>query len=244
MESYMLSNNKYKKIFRVTGKNKKKMENRTVLENSFRSFSFIIFAVILIVYLPATSFALSVGPYREQVLDSKTEEPIEGASLFVYLTEYIPKLSPAGSYYYPELIKSMLVYTDNKGKYSIPITLISTGIKGSLESTSIIVYQPGYQAYVNINSIWNKKSGGDLKKKDNIILLDRIPPNFDHNKHYERIIHALSEMGDIHIISPIDYDVSPKGDTRMAWNKFLDNALLSVPKEEFLRRVEWENRRQ
>ena len=205
----------------------------------------VVLAVFLLLSLfPNSGFSKMVGPYTGQVLDRRTGKPIKGASLFVYLTRYHLALSPAGSEYYPELIKSMLFYTDNKGKFTIPTKLISTGIPGSLETTAFIVYQPGYQAYININNVWIEKLDNRFKDKGNIIMLDRIPPNFDHKQHYERITSALDEMGEIHIIPPIYYDVFAKKNARMEWDKFVDKALLSAPKEEFLRRVEWEHRRQ
>jgi hypothetical protein len=182
---------------------------------------------------------LFVGPFSGQVLDKQTGKPIKGASLFVCLENQKIEVKNF------ELIKPLLVHTDKKGTYSsIPITLFPTTLTRSLElATIIIVYQPGYQAYINRERKQDIKAN-NFKKKDNIILLNRIPPNFNHKKHYERITGALSEMGEIHTIPPIDYNASLKGDTRMAWDKFVDKALLSVPKEEFLRRVEWENRRQ
>jgi hypothetical protein len=198
---------------------------------------------LLLTLFPTSGFSKMVGPYTGQVLDSRTGEPIQGASLFVSLTKYNIALSPAGSEFYPERVKSMLIYTDEKGKYSIPKTLFSTGIPGSLNSTTIIIYQPGYQAIIKKNSMWNKKPNR-FKKKDNIIKLERIPTNFDHKSHYERISDEIGNMGDCPIIPPIDYLASSKGDIRVKWDKFIDKAQLNIPKEEFLRRVEWENRRQ
>ena len=75
-------------------------------------------------------------------------------------------------------------------------------------------------------------------------MLDRIPPNFDHKKHYERITRAFSDIDEIDIIPPIDYYASPKGDKRMDWDKFVDKSQPSILREEFLRRAEWENRRE
>lgn len=205
---------------------------------------------LMLTLFPTSGFSKMVGPYTGQVLDGRTEKPIKGASLFAYLTRYRLVIGPYGGGYYPELIKSMLSYTDNKGKFTIPITLFSRGLPefsrglpDYYESTTIIVYQPGYQAYIYKKNNLDINSNS-FKKKNSIIMLDRIPPNFDHKKHYESITSALGEMGEIHIIPPIDYLASPKGDTRMEWDKFVNKALLSAPKEEFLRRVEWENRRQ
>jgi hypothetical protein len=200
--------------------------------------------LLLIFLLPTSSSAKGFGPYTGRVLDKRTGTPIKGASFFVYLVRYIPTLSPEGIYYqYQELAKSEIVYTDNDGKYSVPKSLTSKGLLDTLESTTIIIYQPGYQVYINRDSPWNEKPN-NFKKKDNLITLDRIPPNFDHKNHYEKITSALSKMGESVIIPPIDYDASPKGDKRMDWDKFVDKSQPSILKEEFLRRAEWENRRE
>jgi hypothetical protein len=166
-------------------------------------------------------------------------KPIKGASLFVYLRGFIPTHNLEERYYQ----KSALVHTDKDGKYSIPKTLTTSGLPDSQWSIIIIIYQPGYQVYINRDSSWNKKPN-NAKKEGNIITLERISPNFDHKQHYEKIINAFSEIGEIEIIPPIDYYASPKGDTRMDWDKFVDKSRPSILKEEFLRCVEWEKRRE
>jgi len=192
--------------------------------------------LLMLVLLPVSAFSTMVGPYTGQVLDSLTGEPIQGASVLINWVRSIP--TPAGSF--SELIKITLAYTDDHGTYRIPRQFLNVGLITGLQSTKLIIYQPGYQ--VSINRKWY----GDLPtpiKTDAIVKLERIPPNFDHKKHYEKIIDAI-RMGETHIIPPIDYYASPKGDTRMAWSKLVDKALLSAPADEFLRRVEWEKRRE
>jgi len=200
--------------------------------------------VFFLIFLIPTSLSAKVfGPYTGQVRDMLTGKPIKGASFFVCLIKYVPTLSPEGMYYYQELTKSAIVYTDNDGKYSIPKTLTAKGPPDSQWSITIIAYQPGYQVYIDRENSWDEKPKS-VKKKENIITLDRIPPNFDHKKHFEKITRALSEIGEIEIIPPIDYYASPKGDKRMDWDKFVGKSQPSIFKEEFLRRAEWENRRE
>lgn len=191
---------------------------------------------LLLTLLPASAFSTMVGPYTGQVLDSLTGEPIQGASVLIHWVRSIP--TPAGSV--SELIKIKLAYTDDHGTYKIPRQFLNVGLIAGLDSTNLIIYQPGYQASIN------RKTYGDLPmplKMNVIVKLNRIPPNFDHKKHYEKIIDAI-RMGETHIIPPIVYYASPKGDIRMGWDKFVDKALLSAPADEFLRRVEWEKRRE
>ncbi|MBU1053154.1 MAG: hypothetical protein KKC46_04900 [Proteobacteria bacterium] len=81
------------------------------------------------------------------------------------------------------------LYTDKKGDYHISRILSNTGLLGALESTNIIIYQPGYQIYAK--RIWHFSGDGKpdslFKEKDNIVKLDRIPPNFNHQNHYREI---------------------------------------------------------
>lgn len=202
-----------------------------------------VIVLLLMFLIPTSSSAKVFGKYTGQVRDMQTGKPIKGASFFVHLIRYVPTLSPEGMYYYKELTKSAIVYTDNEGKYSIQKTLTVKGLLNSMWSTTIITYQPGYQVCINRDSSWDEKPN-NAKEKDNIIMLDRIPPNFDHKKHFEKITRSLSDMGEIDIIPPVEYHAFSKRDTRMTWSKFIDKAQLSIPKEEFLRRVEWENRRE
>lgn len=202
-----------------------------------------VIVLFLIFLIPTSSSAKVFGLYTGQARDTQTGKPIKGASFFVYLIKYVPTLSPEGIYYFTELTKSAIGYTGNDGKYSIPKALTTKGLSDSQWSITIIVYQPGYQVYISRDSSWDEKPR-NVKKKENIIMLDRIPPNFDHKKHYERITRAFSDIDEIDIIPPIDYYASPKGDKRMDWDKFVDKSQPSILREEFLRRAEWENRRE
>lgn len=190
-----------------------------------RPFKFITFAIILTVFLPATSFALFVGPYTGQVLDSQTGETIKGASVLIYWEKSIP--SPAGSFSEP--IKAKLVYADNKGNYMIPRNLASTGLLGFFEATTIIIYQPGYQAY--INRIYGKESDDSFKKKDNILKLERIPSGFDHKKHHDRITDALRGL-DNEFHDSMGYSVP--------FHKIVEQNQILTEMWEFQRRIEWE----
>ena len=110
---------------------------------------------------------------------------------------------------------------------------------GRIESTNIVIYQPGYQAF--IKTVWhyngNSKPDPDFRDKDNIVKLQRIPANFDHKKHCEEIEQALWGIHEY----PYAY---PLAEDRMTWDKLLEINLKAIPeKEVFLRRVEWEERR-
>jgi len=194
----------------------------------------IIFAAFGILFSPALSLALFLGPYSGNVLDAKAGVPIEGASVLIYWEKRVPMPPTGGS---PELVDVKLVYTDKKGRYEIPRISANLGLLGHLESTHVIIYQPGYQAYIII--IWHETERTDrsFKEKENVVKLDRIPPNFNHKEHYRRIENVLSGIRE-------SDDYSDEKGSEMTWNKLLQiNLKTLLEKDEFLKRVEWEERR-
>jgi hypothetical protein len=183
------------------------------------------------------TLAFSLGPYTGVVIDSPTGTPVEGASVLFYWTEALPGLMHSQS----QTIAVRLVYTDNKGRYEIPGVSSNLGLLGSLQSTNVIIYQPGYQAYTV--KIWHDNPYPDgskdapFKDKGNNVKLERIPPGFSHTKHVGLIEEAL--WG-------IDYypDIDPNPQDQKTWEHMLQIKLkMGVEKQEFLRRLEWENRR-
>jgi hypothetical protein len=196
----------------------------------------LVFAAFLTVFFPTISFAIVLGPYSGTVIDSQTGEPIEGASVLFFWGKRVPTPIEA----YSEVFEARLVYTGGKGTYHIPRILPNLGLQGVLESTNIIIYQPGYQAYsIRISHISPYgKPDSPFKEKDNIVKLDRIPPNFDYEKHYRMIEDALSP------IREYDWEDRVWG-KKLTWEERFRLNLKSgvLEKEELLRRAEWEERR-
>lgn len=196
-----------------------------------------IIVLCLFIGFPAVSNAISLGPYSGTVLDSPSGEPIEGASVLFYWTERIPNVGGGNS----ETIGCKLIYTDRKGRYDIPKDNYNIGLMAFFESTKIIIYQPGYQAYTQRiekdNPYW--KPDPSFKEIENMVKLERIPPNFSHKKHYDTIDHSLWGL------DSVQYPDPDTGGPKISWDTFVDRDLKSgiLEKEEFLRRVEWENRR-
>ncbi len=191
-------------------------------------------SAFIVLFSPALSCALFLGPYSGNIIDAKTGAPVEGASVLFYWEKRVPMPPTGGS---PEMIDVKLVYTDKKGRYEIPRINANLGLLGLLESTNAIIYQPGYQAY--IIKIWRDSTTGEpaFNTKENIVRLSRIPPNFNHKEHYRRIDEALWGIRE-------SYDDSDGKDSGMTWNKLLQiNLKTHLEKDEFLRRVEWEERR-
>jgi hypothetical protein len=196
----------------------------------------LLFTVFVTVFFPTVSFALFLGPYSGTVIDSQTGEPIEGASVLFFWEKSVPTPMKA----YSEVFEVRLVYTDKKGTYHIARILPNLGLSGVLESTNVIIYQPGYQAY--IARIWHDspytKPDPSFKPKDNIAKLDRIPPDFDHKEHYRMIENALSQ------IREHGWEDRIWG-KRLTWEERLRLNLKSgiLEKEELFRRPEWEEKR-
>lgn len=191
---------------------------------------------LLIVLFPLPSFAVPVGPYTGTVLDSRTGDPIDGASVLMFWVKAVPG-SFEGPRYAP--IKTALTYTGRDGKYSIAKFNADVGLLGVFESTHILIYQPGYEAYImkvcHAGPYCEKNE--QFKDKNNLARLDRIPPGFNHEKHSEKIKDALRYNLE-------SYAYFPEKGAEMRWKELVDRNTLIVPdREEFLRRTEWEERR-
>lgn len=119
-----------------------------------------------------------------------------------------------GTEYKPTNVK--LVYTDSEGKYSIPQTFANTGLMGRLDETHVIIYEPGYQAYIMVVDETSKEHDHPFKTLNNIVKLERIPSRFSHKHHVETVNDAL------------------KGIYEYPYTHV---------RAEFFRRVEWEERK-
>jgi hypothetical protein len=196
----------------------------------------LVFVVSIIIFLPTVCFAVFWGPYSGTVIDSQTGDPIEGASVLFFWEKSVPTPMKA----YSEVFEAKLVYTDKKGTYHIPRILPNLGLQGVLESTNIIIYQPGYQSCtIRISHVSPPgKPDSSFKEKDNIVKLDRSPPGFNHKEHYRMIEDALGP------IRPYGWE-DPIWGRPLTWEKRMELNLKSgiLEKEELLRRAEWEERR-
>lgn len=213
------------------------MEDAGVLGDTMILIRSLIFTTVLILTTHAVSSARGIGPYSGQVIDGQTGEPIEGASVLIYWTKLVPQIIESSS----ETIEVRLAYTDRNGRYDIPRFYANLGLTSFFESTNVIIYEPGYQAY--IVTVWHDspyaKPPISFREKDHVIRLDRIPPNFSHREHYKKIEDALWGIDD-------DPPFYMHPEQPVTWEKRLKIYLRLKgfhEKEEFLRRVEWEDRR-
>jgi hypothetical protein len=183
---------------------------------------------IFMLCLPFTAEAVILGPYTGTVTDSTSGKPIEGASVLFYWTKEVPAIEGPDSYN----IDAALVYTNGKGEYHLPRKIYSLGLMGSLKSTNVIIYEPGYQAYME--RVWHKgryyKKESQFREKDYTARLERIPPNFNHKDHVNRIREALRDIDDRY------YSYG-----NVTWQKRLKSSIGSrIEERELLRRTEWE----
>jgi hypothetical protein len=204
--------------------------------------------LIYVVSFPVNAFAAYLGPYSGTVLDSQTGKTVEGATVFMYWVKSVPETYTAKGlpiivHWRSEKIDLRLVYTDRQGTYKIPRFMANTGLTERLESTSVIIYQPGYQAYIKEISHNSPYVKPDLefKEKENVVKLERIPPNFDHHKHYEEIDQALRGIDEYRNDTSRPDDA---GIDEVEWKKMVAFDKKVVPyKQELLQRVKWEERR-
>lgn len=180
-----------------------------------------------------SAFAGSIPTYTGMVVDDKTSEPIENALVLIYWEKSIPEIMHARS----ELIRAELVKTDKNGNYSLGGFIAFLGLTAWHDYTQIVIYQPGYQAY--LDRTWEQSSYSDKKQhfkiSDNLIRLKRIPPHFDHGKHYRDIEDALRGLEDYSAMRP---------DGSVSWEGVKRNALKGHSvKLELLQRAYWEEER-
>jgi hypothetical protein len=194
-----------------------------------------LFAVFLLLLLPAPSRALNLGGYTGQVVDRQTGRPIVGASVLCYWTKKVPDMWKSFS----EIIAVKLVYTDSKGQYTVPRVAANMGLSSVLEKTVVIIYEPGYQAYIQRIDSDSPESKKDrsFQEKNNLVKMERIPPYFSHGAHYQRIREAVELRGDETVYAM-------ESEENIPWSKIKEMQLKFIPEtEEFLRRVKWEDRR-
>lgn len=178
-------------------------------------------------------FAGPIPTYTGKVVDSRTGVPIEDTSVLMYWVKGIPGFMHTGS----ELIKTELVTTDKNGNYSLGGFIAFLGLTAWHDYTQIIVYRPGYQAYIKRiseqSSYADKKQ--DFKTTDNLVRLERIPPDFDYGKQYKEIEDALRGIDDYSYMQP---------DGTVTWAGVKNLALKGHPEKlELLQRAYWEEER-
>jgi len=197
-------------------------------------FKGILFSSVLFAALSPTP-AFSLGPYTGTVVDGVTGRPVEGASVLFYWTKEIPQMIES----HTETITVRLTYTDHQGRYDIPRVPANFGLMGILDSTNVIIYQPGYKAYIIrlFHQNPSAQHGLPFMETGNRVALERIPPGFSHQKQVDAIEQALWGIDEYPYYSPLPQD-------HITWDQMMAIKLNgSVEKRELLRRLEWEERR-
>ena len=212
------------------------MENGELLGEVMKASRICLFVVLLLLVLPTASWAINLGPYTGKVIDRQTGRPIAGASVLCYWTKRVPTMLKS----FLDLIAVKLAYTDSKGQYTIPRVSVNMGLSSVLENTVVIIYEAGYQAYIRRIDSYSPESKKDrsFQEKNNLVNLDRIPPYFSHKAHYERIREAINGLREDDTVYAMESkEKIPGSKIKEMQPKFIPE------REEFLRRIEWEDRR-
>ena len=190
------------------------------------------FAIFFALVYSTSAFGITIGPYTGKVIDNSTGKPITGASVLIYHIKQFHTPLGEGS---DMPLKVSLVYTDSEGKYNIQASKANMGLIASLYSTHVIIYEPGYVAYIvrviHDDTYGRAKKPEDFKEKENLVKLRRIPKNFDHRAHYKKIDDALDNLDEYETVYT----------STLQTKSHLSGPILE--KREFLRRIQWEERR-
>lgn len=186
---------------------------------------FLLFLAVHISAVPEFSLAATAGPYSGKVLDSQTGDPLADAAVLMFWIKKSPQAWTRNALRVREergeSIEIKLVYAGKDGAYAIPRVSADSNKGETFESTHIIIYARGYQAYIRTIFHDNPYSikDADFVKRDSALSLNRIPPAFDHRKHVSMIEDALRYMAS------------------------LSSGSESQKKVQFARLFEWERRR-
>jgi hypothetical protein len=110
------------------------------------------------------------GPYKGKVLDKETNEPLEGAVVFMrFFTNF--QLSPGGPV--SKFVDAVEVMSDKNGEFEIPRQKLQAirFFHGWDPHGSIIIFKPGYGAYPGHKDVSPKfKPGGTLPEDENVVV--------------------------------------------------------------------------
>ncbi len=186
--------------------------------------------LVVILFISRPAMAVNIGPYTGQVVDSKSGEPASGSAVLFFWLITIPNNFESGT---TIPCQTTLVYTDKEGKYTVPKQNCDTGLFAFFDSTNVIIYKPGYVSY-RINDQahpYPSPKTTNFKQQDNLVQLKRIPPYFNHKKHFDDIERALLYLDEYDTV----YAIPPLLKSRTTGP--------ILEKREFLKYIEWEAER-
>jgi hypothetical protein len=208
----------------------------------------LIIILLFIINISSSALAVTAGPYQGRIVDGQTGVPVAGATVIVYFE----KNTPYPQAVRPELVNVKPVYsvlmdvksvhTDDRGDYTIP-QVTDFDLEGNLTRSTVIVYQPGYEA--DITAISHETSYADRKQDvqtiSKTIKLQRIPPKFDHQKHRKSIQDALTRLE----FESEQLNNDPVTGEQIGVNKRLQELVESIQgiRQELIARTKWEERR-
>jgi hypothetical protein len=114
------------------------------IRNGFNKFLLCLIAAGILV--SGCAITHTYGPYKGKVVDKETNEPIEGAVVFIkFSTDF--QLSPGGPV--SHFVDAVEVMTDQNGEFEIPRQRINTFRVFHVwdKYAPVIIFKPGYGAY-------------------------------------------------------------------------------------------------
>lgn len=186
----------------------------------------IVLSVLLMLFFCSSNVqAKLVGPHKGQVIDAHTGLPVVGASVLLYWVECIPRIIESCQ---SEPVEAEVVYTDKEGQFRFGRNKLSLSFMSNLESSDLVIYQPGFKFYRDSGLHNDPVLGWDW----GTIRLERVPPNFDHRKHYDSITDSIRQLD--------DYTYGFSGKQPSVKNRAKIFKKIFSPKKEFIRRARWE----
>lgn len=126
------------------------------------------------------------GPYRGQVVDAETKEPLAGAVVVVnWLFDRVyPFHSVAENYAVREVV------TDTEGRFFLDARDVEGGAPGRTRRPNFFIFLPGYGSYPRKHVSPQGFTGGIFERAGSIIELPRLVDREDRRQHLFLFSHG------------------------------------------------------
>ncbi len=116
------------------------------MKKSLTIYLHLLSLILSIIFLSGCTISKDYGPYEGKVVDAKTNDPIEGAVIFIkfYTDAYGSLGGPS-----PKFADSIQLLTDKNGEFKIPIHKVKTfRLLNTWDPFEmVIIFKPGYGAF-------------------------------------------------------------------------------------------------
>jgi hypothetical protein len=132
----------------------------------------------LITLLAFAAAAHAGGPWRAQVVDAGTGQPLEGVIVVAYFTKFTS--SPAG-WVGGEFYAADEVVTDSNGRFEIPARMLWNPLRLNFSRVflEVVLLKPGYGSWRRRvpreqDPVWHEKALSEVFERDDVVLA--LPP--------------------------------------------------------------------